>query len=87
MSFRNKNFYSVLDRLIPSDILNQDYDKDYLARRNLLQARAVIIVTVSVCIALLLQLLMDIYLILLNGSINQSEFPWPITLFGTTLYV
>ncbi|CAG8602023.1 17372_t:CDS:10 [Cetraspora pellucida] len=88
MSFRNKlNFYNMLDRLIPSDILNQDYDKDYVARRNLLQARSVIIVTVSVCIALLLQLLVDLCLILLNGSINHSEFPWPITLFGTTFYV
>ncbi|CAG8520238.1 2713_t:CDS:10 [Dentiscutata erythropus] len=88
MSFRDKiNFYSVLDRLIPPEILNQDYDKDYLARRNLLQARAVVIVTVSVCFALILQLLMDLYLILLNGSINKSEFPWPITLLGTTLYI
>ncbi|CAG8496796.1 15844_t:CDS:10 [Dentiscutata heterogama] len=88
MSFRDKiNFYSVLDRLIPPEILNQDYDKDYLARRNLLQARAVVIVTVSVCFVLVLQLLIDLCLILLNGSLNKPEFPWPITLLGTTLYV
>ncbi|RIB05558.1 hypothetical protein C2G38_2118097 [Gigaspora rosea] len=30
---------------------------------------------------------MDLFLILLNGSNNKSELPWPITLFGTTLYV
>ena len=58
-------------------------ERDYLARRNLLQARAIVTVIVSAMIALIIQLVIDLYL-----SYKHVELPyiaWPVSFIGTLI--
>ncbi|CAI2174955.1 13736_t:CDS:10 [Funneliformis geosporum] len=74
------NYVADLKQLIEwkdHDVLRINHEINHLARRNLLQARAVVTVTVSALTALLAQLMMDIYISYKNTSEFISGFSLP----------
>ncbi|PKK71851.1 hypothetical protein RhiirC2_777917 [Rhizophagus irregularis] len=77
------NYHTIFDSLIPRDILSQDYERDYLARRNLLQARAIITVIVSAMLTLIIQLVVDLYLS--YKHVKLLHIAWPFSFIGTLI--
>ncbi|RIA93223.1 hypothetical protein C1645_819645 [Glomus cerebriforme] len=77
------NYHTMLDCLIPKNILNQDYERDYLARRELLQARAIVTVIVSAMMALIIQLVINFYLS--YKDITLPNIAWSISFIGTLI--
>ncbi|RGB25005.1 hypothetical protein C1646_821277 [Rhizophagus diaphanus] len=77
------NYHTIFDSLIPRNILSQDYERDYLARRNLLQARAIITVIVSTMLTLIIQLVVDLYLS--YKHVKLLHIAWPFSFIGTLI--
>nr|CAG8542046.1 5715_t:CDS:10 [Entrophospora candida] len=91
--------YKRFDFFIPKSILNQDQNNDYSAKRKILQARAVIAITISALVVLSIQLLIDLYLSFWENlknhddsntniikSIKLTVISWPISLTGLIIY-
>jgi len=85
--FNWSDYHTMLDFLIPRNILNRDCEIDYFARRNLLQARAVVTVMVSALLALVIQLILDFCSSYDNTKDVMSPYiAWPFSFIGTLIY-
>ncbi|CAG8488008.1 4568_t:CDS:10 [Ambispora leptoticha] len=82
-----ENVCKVFDWLLPQEILRQEIKKDHSKRRALLQARAVVTVTVSAFFALVTQLFLDTYSSLRFHEQSSSEIIREITVLLFTWQV
>ncbi|CAG8609047.1 7948_t:CDS:10, partial [Ambispora gerdemannii] len=85
----SENVCQVFDWLLPQEIVKQEIKNDHSKRRALLQARAVVTVTVSAFFALVTQLFLDMYSAFGFREQNSEmirEITVLLSLWGTLIY-